>query len=116
MVGSWVATDETVHDLAGTTYSKARPTITVGAEGAITMTDIPDDWRDPSGSGKGVLDQFVGTWQLAKHQDWWGLDIRRGEWGCSGCLMICGQAAPYRLVIRVGDPDAGVGYDFRKAG
>jgi hypothetical protein len=61
IVGSWVATDETVHNLARTPYSKARPTITVGADGTITMRDIPDDWRDPAGDGKGRLEESIGT-------------------------------------------------------
>jgi hypothetical protein len=79
--------------------------------------DIPDAWRDPFGAGKGSLDAFMGTWRLDKHQDiWWGLAIQRGEWGCHGCLMILGQRPPYRLIIRVGDPDQGIGYEFRKAG
>jgi hypothetical protein len=117
IVGSWIATDDTIEHLSRTPYSKARPTILVAADGSIQMTDIPDTWQNPTGDGKGSLETFVGTWKLDKHQDsWWGLAIQRGQWGCDGCLMILGQRPPYRLVIRVGDPDQGIGYEFRKAG
>jgi hypothetical protein len=117
IVGSWVATDDTLQQLSRTPYSKARPTISVTADGSIQMADIPDAWRDSSGAGKGSLEAFMGTWKLDKHQDsWWGLAIQHGEWSCYGCLMILGQRSPYRLIIRVGDPDQGIGYEFRKAG
>ena len=118
LVGSWIATDSTNLNLERTAYSKARPTIVVSADGAIRMSDIPDAWHDPSGQGKGALETFSGTWLLNKHQDWWGLEIRGGVWegGCSGCLMVLRESPPFRLVIRVGGPDAGVGYEFRKAG
>ena len=69
IVGSWVATDDTIQHLSRTSYSKARPTISVAADGSIKMADIPDTWRDPTGGGKGSLETFVGTWKLDKHQD-----------------------------------------------
>jgi len=116
IVGFWEATERTLRDLSGTKYSAARPTISIASNGTIKMKDIPDAWRDDLGEGKGTLDTFVGKWQLDKHQDWWGLEIRRGDWGCTGCLMILDQAPPYHLVIRVGDPDLGIGYEFRRAG
>jgi hypothetical protein len=79
------------------------------------MRDIPDIWRSDGGKGAGKLEDFSGNWRLDKHQDsWWGLVLRRGDWGCGGCLMVLGNGPPYRLVIRVGDPDEGLGYEFRK--
>ena len=115
IIGSWVATDATLRDLAGTPYAKARPMISIGADGSITMADIPDTWSDLTGKGKGQLETFVGTWTLDKTSDWWGVALKRGsEWGCFGCLMVLGHAPPYGLVIRLGDPDEGDGYEFRK--
>ena len=68
------------------------------------------------GEGAGKVEDFVGTWQLEKHQDsWWGLSVRSDrDWGCAGCLMILGQKPPHKLVLRFGDPDQGLGYEFRK--
>lgn len=116
IVGSWIVTDATVHDLARTRYAFARPRIELGADGTIKLTDIPDNWRDPTGAGEGALEEFVGTWLLAQEQDRWGLQLRRGDWVCSDCVMVVGQRAPYRLVVGVGDPDAGLGYEFRRDG
>jgi hypothetical protein len=117
IIGHWVATDETLRDLAQGRYQKARPVIDVLENGSIQMTDIPDTWRADLGAGAGKLETFVGTWQLDKHQDsWWGLALRRGNWGCGGCLMVLGQESPHKLVLRFGDPDEGRGYEFRKAG
>ena len=117
LVGSWVATDSTLRDLASSAYAKARPTIVVSVDGSLRMADIPDTWRDPFGQGKGTVETFSGTWLLGERQGLWGLRVLGGTFGegsCGGCLMVLGQAAPYRLVIRVGDPDSGVGYEFRK--
>jgi hypothetical protein len=114
IVGSWVATDDTLRELAHTAYSKARPTISLAVDGAIRMADIPDAWSDGFGDGKGALETFVGTWQLEENQDVWSVGIRRPEWGCGNCIAILGQSPPYRLFIHVGDPDVGRGYEFRK--
>ena len=115
IIGHWVATDATLHDLARGPYQKARPVIDVSEDGSIRMTDIPDTWRADFGEGAGMLETFAGTWQLYKQQDsWWGLDLRREGWGCAGCLMVLGQKSPRKLVLRIGDPDEGRGYEFRK--
>jgi hypothetical protein len=117
IIGHWIATDATLQNLASGPYQKARPTIDVWGDGSIRMNDIPDTWRADSGEGAGKIETFVGTWQLHKHQDsWWGLELRRGDWGCGGCLMVLGEKAPRKLVVRFGDPDEGRGYEFRKAG
>jgi hypothetical protein len=115
IVGSWTATEETLSELSRTAYSKAHPMISVKSDGSIQMRDIPDTWQTPFGAGK--LEDFSGNWQFEKIQDsWWGLALRRGDWGCGGCLMVLGNKSPYRLVIRFGDPDQGLGYEFRKSG
>lgn len=117
ITGHWIATDATLHDFARGPYQKARPVIDVLGDGAIRMNDIPDTWRTAGGEGAGKIETFVGTWQLHKHQDrWWGLALTRGDWGCYGCLMVLGEKSPRRLVLRFGDPDRGLGYEFRKAG
>jgi hypothetical protein len=85
IIGHWIATDATLHDLARGSYQKARPVIDVSGDGSIRMNDIPDTWRAVFGEGAGKVETFVGTWHLDKHQDsWWGLDLRRGDWGCGG--------------------------------
>jgi len=81
------------------------------------MTSIPDTWRADFGEGAGKLEEFVGAWQIRQEQDsWWGLELHRGDWGCNGCLMVLGEKGARKLVLRFGDPDAGLGYEFRKAG
>lgn len=115
VIGHWVATDATLHDLAGGPYQKARPLIDVSGDGSIRMIDIPDTWRADFGEGAGKIETFAGTWQLDRHQDsWWGLALRRGDWGCGGCLMVLGDKSRRKLVLRFGDPDEGRGYEFRK--
>ena len=117
ITGHWMATDDTLQNLASGPYGKARPTIDVSEDGSIRMNDIPDTWRADFGDGAGKLETFVGTWKLYRHQDsWWGLELRSGDWGCAGCLMVLGQQSPRKLVVRFGDPDQGLGYEFRKAG
>lgn len=115
VIGHWVATDVTLRDLAQSPYQKARPVIDVLEDGSIRMNDIPDTWRSDFGEGAGKIETFVGTWQLDRHQDsWWGLALRRGDWGCYGCLMVLGQKSPHKLVLRFGDPDEGRGYEFER--
>ena len=115
VVGHWVATDETLQGFAGGPYRGARPTIEVSRDGTIRMSAIPDTWRAAFGDGAGTLETFVGTWRLRKHQDsWWGLELQQGDWGCGGCLMVLGEKPPRKLVLRFGDPDAGLGYEFRR--
>jgi hypothetical protein len=117
IIGHWIATDATLQNLGSGRYQKARPTIDVSGDGSIRMNDIPDTWRADFGEGAGKVEAFVGTWQLHKHQEsWWGLELRRGDWGCGGCLMVLGERVPRKLVVRFGDPDEGRGYEFRKAG
>jgi len=113
IVGHWMATEETLRDLAQSPYQKAQPVIDVSDDGSIRMSDIPDTWRADFGEGSGKVETFAGTWQLEKHQDsWWGLALRRRDWGCGGCLMVLGQKSPRKLVLRFGDPDEGRGYEF----
>jgi len=117
IVGSWSATDKTLRDLSSTSYAKARPMIVLGADGVVRMTDIPDAWRDFDidwDSGTGKLETFNGRWELHQAQDWWTVSVQRTDWGCDNCIPILGQSSPYRLFIHVGDPDAGMGYEFHK--
>ena len=115
VIGHWVATDATLRDLAHGPYQKARPVIDVSEDGSIRMNDIPDTWRADFGGGAGKIDTFVGTWHFDNHQDsWWGLALRRGDWGCYGCLMVLGQKSPRKLVLLFGDPDEGRGYEFER--
>ncbi len=86
----------------------------LAADGAIRMADIPDAWRDGFGDGKGELETFVGTWQLEEHQDVSSVDVHQLDWMCGNCIAILKQSPPYTLFVRVGDPDAGMGYEFRK--
>lgn len=116
VIGSWVATEDTLRSLAHGPYESAHPSIMVHDDGTIEMKDIPDTWRSPFGEGSGKVEEFTGKWKLYKHQDsWWGLQLTEADWGCSGCLMLVGSKPPYTLVIRYGDPDSGDGYEFRKA-
>jgi hypothetical protein len=118
IIGSWVATESTLRELSRTAYSAARPTVVLADDATIRMKDIPDAWRDPFGDGHGRLETFSGTWRFYEQQGWWGLQVTGEDWqgGCGGCIMVLGQKAPYRLRIIVGDPDRGVGYEFRRAG
>lgn len=114
IVGTWSATDETLGAFARAGHQRAHPSLTISASGTIEIHDVPAMWR---GADREALENFSGTWEFDKHQEaWWGLSVRRGEWECSGCLMILGKAAPYRLVIRYDDPDLGYGYEFKKTG
>ncbi len=117
VVGHWIATEATLRDLADGPYKGARPMIEVLRDGSIRMNEIPDVWRAENGRGAGKVEAFIGKWQLQKVQDsWWGLDLRRGDWGCTGCLMVMGDTSPHKLVLRFGDPDEGQGYEFVKTG
>jgi hypothetical protein len=115
IVGHWIATEATLHDLASGPYNHARPVIDISEDGSIRMTDIPDTWRADFGKGGGKIETFIGTWQLEKQQDsWWGLDLQNDDWACGGCLMVLGEKSPRTLVLRFGDPDEGRGYEFQR--
>src|SRR5262245_19719720 len=71
IVGSWIATHNTLRELARTPYSAARPTVVLTEGGAVRMKDIPDAWRDPFGDGHGRVETFSGTWKFYQQQEWW---------------------------------------------
>jgi hypothetical protein len=76
------------------------------------MRDIPDGWKSGGGLPGVVGSAFDGRWELQQNQDWWGLSLHESDWVCSGCLMVMHEEPPHLLVLRYGDPDAGVGVEF----
>ena len=113
VVGTWLATEESLNRLRPRPTSL--PRLEVGAGGSIVMRDVPVGWRGARLAVGTTVEDFAGRWTLERHQDkWWGLSIREGDWGCSGCLMVMHDKAPHLLVLRYGDPDEGIGLEFER--
>ena len=115
LIGKWQATPETLKQLASPGSPTSNPVLKIRADGSIGMFDIPSPWLSDVGKGGGHAKRIDERWEPEHHQGrWWGLTLRDPFWDCSGCLMILGNDAPYRLVLRYGDPDKGLGYEFEK--
>ena len=114
IVGDWRATAARLERLH--LHPTSPPTLVVGEDSSIIMKNVPTGWRDASHDVGTRGEDFAGRWTLARHQDtWWGLSLRRGDWGCSGCLMVMHNKAPHLLLLRYGDPDEGLGLEFERA-
>ena len=113
LVGTWLATEETLNRLR--LPPQSLPRLEIGEDGSIVMKGVPTGWRDGSLEVGATVEDFAGQWSLQRHQDaWWGLSIRQSEWACYGCLMVMHDKAPHRLVLRYGDPDEGLGLEFER--
>jgi hypothetical protein len=119
LVGTWLATDESLRDL----HLKPRslPYLDIREDGSISLNGVPAGWRDspapPSSDEieRTRIDDFRGKWSLTLQQkEWWGLVLEQDDWSCGGCLMVMHAKAAYQLVLRYGDPDLGLGLEFAR--
>src|ERR1051325_11230519 len=99
-------------------YSAASPAITLGGDGTIVITNIPDWWLTSFGEPQGGFDSGRGTWTIQKHQEWWGLSVgftdtthfaslSHKPGGMRTEMMLIGEKPPYKIHLIVGDPDNG---------
>jgi len=117
LLGAWVATEKTLQDLAAGPFAAHRPSIEVRVDGTIVLRDIPaESLAITSEMGGEQVVNLSASWRLVQIRNkWWSLDLANPDWSCSACIMILGNSPPHSLVIRYGDPDQGLGYEFRKA-
>jgi hypothetical protein len=111
LVGTWVATPDTLKTLAAANTS-SRPKIQLFADGRIRVVDVPA-FSDESRLT--TIEDVDARWRLSQSEKgWWGLSLDRSTWFCSDCLVILNDASPRLLVIRYGDPDSGLGLEFER--
>lgn len=124
LIGRWTPTPKTLEMMKTKGhFNITEHFITVGADHTITMTNIPDCWRDypaqPIDMGK--LGDWKGAWSLDKRTGKWGLDISgagpngQGKMGYSGAITLKHQKPPYFLALHSGDPDSIIEMDFQLA-
>lgn len=127
LVGVYVPDQATLDLIAREGRYAQRPaSITLGADGSLEITNIPDWWLTDFGHPMGGFDTGHGKWELYVHQRWWALDLdfpsteqfeslhhRPTRFVTS--FMLVGQRPPYKILIHVGDPDGGRVMLFEKA-
>jgi hypothetical protein len=112
LVGLYVPSEETKAFIANEGhYSPAESSITLSADGSVSMTNIPDWWLTPFGESQGRFHSYHGRWTVQKHQDWWVVGVSLDDATGTEVFLI-GEKAPYKIHIILGDPDGGRGMDF----
>jgi hypothetical protein len=81
--------------------------------GTFELREIPSCWRSDVKCSS-TTESAAGTWEIAKHQEWWEVRFRcrtingtATDYGVGA--MLRGESAPYVLHFVVGDPDSGEG-------
>jgi hypothetical protein len=81
--------------------------------GTFELREIPNCWRSDA-KCTSRTESATGTWELAKHQEWWEIRLRcrtingtATDYGVGA--MLRGERPPYVLHFVVGDPDSGEG-------
>ncbi len=97
-------------------YKNVKPSqIELRKDSTFFIKDIASAWSPfPTAGG---FENVEGKWSLAKHQDWWavqlevksvkGADGHLNQKGFMTQVMLVGQETPYTLHFGIGDPDAG---------
>jgi hypothetical protein len=103
-----------VMEQRGVRYSAA-PRLELRGDGTFSESSL-------TGTTDGVpflTPSATGSWTLAQHQDWWGVDFR-GDVATSqfnkfgaGFYHLIGPKPPFSLRMNLGDPDSGIGISFR---
>ncbi len=119
LVGTYVPDPATAEFIARKgRYPQLPASITLGAGGALAITNIPDWWLAEFGKPGGGFDTGRGTWSVDQHQRWWAVGVhfqsteqfasrqhRAESFGTS--FMLVGELPPYKLHLTIGDPDEG---------
>jgi hypothetical protein len=127
LCGTYVPDAATRELIAQVGHYPAAPTsITLLADGFLSIANVPDWWNTPFGESQGEFDSGTGGWNLQQHQQWWAISAHFGTTAHFASLqfrtdsfatefMLVGQRPPYKLHLVVGDPDAGRAMEFERA-
>ena len=107
-------------------YSQTTSTIALFSDGTIVLKNVPDWWMDGFGYSHGGYDSASGKWQVWAYYRSWGLRLdfkstqgfsstfAKNQGGFTTEMMLTGQYPPYKIYLRVGDPDNDEGMEFEK--
>jgi hypothetical protein len=97
LVGLYVPSEETKAFIANEGYYlPAESSITLSADAAVSMTNIPDWWLTPFGKSEGSFHSYHRRWTVQKHQDWWVVGVSP-EKATVTDLFLIGEKAPYKI-------------------
>ena len=104
-------------------YASSDFSIELRADGTFEFHRIPDWWRTDFGKPTGGFDDGSGQWKVARHQNWWGIELHfrdqkafaaPSDGGFTTEANLIGQKAPYDISLTIGDPDQGREMRFAK--
>ncbi len=95
-------------------------TLVLRSDGSFAATNVPGAWRSEA-THPVDLEHFEGSWTIAKHQEWWSVQLRCTQ--INGLtkhyqlpVMVRRDAPPRLLHITLGDPDSGEALTFERRG
>ena len=123
LVGTYTLTEHSswlVKERGG--YGKQSASITIGDDGTLRFTDVPDWWSESAGKPGGQYDNAPGHWKVERRQkQWWMLSasfekgaLARWARGFIAQVQLVGEKPPYMLHLTIGDPDSGEAMQFEK--
>ena len=129
LAGTYLPTTHTTELLRATgKYPVSNSSITLKADGTVTIVNVPDWWLSSFGEAKGKFDNGTGSWTIDKNKNWWlvvaSFPTTTAQFTTSAVpvqghvtamLSLVGQDAPYTLQLSISDPNADLVMQYEKA-
>ena len=109
LVGTWTPTAETIQDMKRSGgYAISKHELTLSANAAFSMLNMPDWWRDAFGKSHRQFESGRGTWRIEEANNVYTIYVVNLVFPTHSMRVnLSGQRPPYVMHITLGDPDSG---------